>query len=414
MKKKILYLDCFAGISGDMLVGSLLDLGWSEAELRGGLDLLGIGDEFFVEVSRQDRGSVMATKFDVHLEGGHGHQGGHGHFCEEEKGHGGHGHGRDFLAIVGLIAKTGLPERVKERVVSVFRRIAEAEGKIHGVRAEEVHFHEVGAVDSIVDIVGACLGLEALGVDEIVGSRMVEGSGTVRCQHGVFPLPAPATLEILRGVSLRQVAEEGERITPTGAALVAEWASSFGEMPPMRVEKIGMGAGSRNPVGRPNVLRVVYGESEEDEDAPNKVVEIRTNLDDCTPEEVAEVCRKLFEERALDVSVAPVTMKKGRQGFLLIAVVCEGDARKMAEVLLRESSAFGVRWHPCERMVLERESVVVGTVYGDVSVKVGKLRGKEVKRVPEFEACSRVARLAGVPFREVYIAALAQSGGSGG
>lgn len=416
---RILYLDCFSGISGDMFVGSLLDLGWSLADLQAGLSLLGLDAEFHIHASHQNRQNISATKFDVHVAHHHPHahhtspsphSHTHSHFDEEHhhssatETHS-HTHGRTFREIQTLIEASQLSKNVKTTSISVFRRIAVAEGKIHGQPPEKVAFHEVGAIDSIVDIVGVCLGIEALGIQEIHASKLAEGSGMIQCAHGIFPLPAPATLEILRGIPLSQVEEAGERITPTGAALLAEFAQSFGPMPELRVEKTGFGAGARNPATRPNVLRAILGESVFSALNPTKqVVEIQTNLDDSTPELVAEVSRQLMLKGALDVFTQPIMMKKGRVGVLLTVLAHLPDAERLSHLILRESTAFGVRWQHCERVILDRKIIPIETPFGSVQVKIGALNGEILQCAPEFSSCVEVAEKVGVSFREVFSA----------
>ena len=404
-----------------MFLGSLLDLGWPFADLQTGLSLLGLDEEFHIHASRQNRQNISATKFDVHVthEHPHDHHSSHAHSHSHSHSHGAeehhqassaeahhHTHGRTFREIETLINTSTLSENVKKMSLSVFRRVAVAEGKIHGQPPEEVAFHEVGAIDSIVDIVGVCLGIEALGIQEIHASKLTEGSGVIQCAHGTFPLPAPATLEILRGIPLSQVEELGERITPTGAALLAEFAKSFGLMPELRIEKIGFGAGTRNPVTRPNVLRVILGESVcHSSNHADQVVEIQTNLDDSTPELVAEVSRQLFLKGALDVFTQPIMMKKGRVGVLLTMLAHPTDAEQLSHLILRESTAFGVRWRLCKRIILDRQILPVETSFGLVQVKIGALNGEVLQTAPEFSSCVEIAEKAGVSFREVFAAA---------
>lgn len=396
---RTLFLDCFSGISGDMAVGALCDLGITKDALEAALAPLRIGDEFHLHISRQARGGIDAAKFDVHIHD-HSHHPAH----EHSHSHHHHEHGRSFTAIREMIEGSSLSAFVKERAVAVFRRIAVAEGKVHGLPPDEVHFHEVGAVDSIVDIVAFCAGLEALGNPRVLCSPLVEGSGFIDCAHGRFPLPAPATLEILAGIPLRQIGDPGERITPTGAALVAEFAESFGPMPGISIERVGYGAGSRNPEGHPNVLRAVLGTtgSKGERDA---VVEIVSNIDDLSPELLSAAAARLLSTGALDVSVTPIVMKKGRPAFQLTVLTEPSRAEEFARAILRETSAFGVRLHTCERLKLRREVVAVDTSHGPVEIKRGWLGGELVQASPEFESCRAVAERAGVSVRDVYLEA---------
>lgn len=295
---------------------------------------------------------------------------------------------------------------MKERCLAVFRRIAEAEGRIHGVPPETVGFHEVGAEDSIADIVAACAGLESLGVERITCGPLIEGSGHIHCAHGAFPLPAPATLALLQGIPLRQVEESWEHITPTGAALVAEFATTFGTMPKMSVSKIGYGLGSRNTPNRPNVLRMILGESVETRHHAEEVMEIRCNLDDLSPEHASHAMDRILTSGALDATLTPTLMKKGRSGWIL-EVICDPDqADKLSELILAETTAFGIRRHLMERVILERHHTTVSTPYGDIAVKIGTLNGNTLQQSPEFSSCAEAAERHGIAVRLVHQAAL--------
>lgn len=395
---RTLFLDCFSGISGDMAVGALCDLGISRDTLDEALSPLRMEDEFHLHVSRQSRRGIDAVKFDVHVhDHAHSPAAHHAHSHDHE-------HGRSFTAIRKLIEGSALSAFVKERAIAVFHRIAIAEGKVHGLPPEQIHFHEVGAVDSIVDIVAFCAGIEALGKPRILCSSLAEGTGFVDCAHGRFPLPAPATLEILAGIPLSQIDEPGERITPTGAALLAEFAESFGAMPALAIERIGYGAGSRNPEGYPNVLRAVLGITDSDGER-DAVVAIESNIDDLPPELLAAATGRLLAAGALDVFVTPIVMKKGRPAFQLTVLAEPSRAEEFARAILRETSAFGVRMHTCERLKLRREMVTVDTSHGPVEVKRGWLGGELVQASPEFESCRSVAESAGVSVRDVHLEA---------
>jgi len=420
---KHLHLDCFAGISGDMMVGALLDLGWPEESMRTALGTLGLQDEFHVHIRRVQRGMVDCVKFDLHshhqettpAQAGihhHGHEHQHDHAHPHSHEHPPHAHGRSFREITNLINTTILPEPVKERILAVFQRIAVAEGKIHGQPPEDVAFHEVGAVDSIGDIVAACAGLHGLGVTSISAGMPVEGTGWIQCAHGKFPLPAPATLEILQGIPLRQIDEPGERITPTGAALLAEFPESFGPAPAMRIERIGYGAGSRNPASHPNLLRVLLGEklaslAGADDNPPSRIVEISCNLDDCTPEILSAAMESLLEAGALDAHILPCQMKKSRPGFLLTVLAREEHLEIFCRKILTETTAFGVRWHHRERLTLERSLETIETPHGPILIKLGRLHGGLIQVSPEFSSCLQAGRRCGVSVHEVYQAAQA-------
>ena len=392
---RILFLDCFSGISGDMAVGALCDLGADGELLRAELGRLPLDGEFHVQFGRQSRCGIEGVKFDVHLRAQP-----HSHLLNAPA-----QHGRTFAAIRRMIEASELSAFVKKRAVAVFHRIAAAEGKIHGMPPEEVHFHEVGAVDSIVDIVGFCIALEALGMPRVLASPLVEGAGFINCAHGKFPLPAPATLEILAGVPLRQIDEPVEFITPTGAALLAEFAEGFGLMPALAAERVGYGIGTRDTPHRPNVLRAVLGNISESAEA-DTVTEIETNLDDLSPELVSAAAARLLGAGALDVFVTPVQMKKNRPGFRLTVLAEPARADEFARMILRETSAFGVRMHDCRRLKLRREIVTVETPWGSVALKKGWLGAELAQAAPEFESCREAAEKAGVPVREVYEAAL--------
>jgi len=301
---------------------------------------------------------------------------------------------------------------VKEKSVAVFQRLAVAEGKIHGLPPDQVHFHEVGAVDSIVDIVGSCAALELLGKPRVLASPVVEGNGWVNCAHGRMPIPAPATLAILgaRGIPLSQCDEPNELVTPTGAALLAELAESFGPMRGLIAEKIGFGLGTRENRNRPNVLRAVLGSTAAQTEAhdwqTDTITVLETNLDDLSAEVLGHFVEQALSLGALDVFHTPIQMKKNRPGVLLTVLCAEADADKFTELLLRETSSFGVRRHPAERRKLNREFISVTTAYGAVTVKLGRLDGVVVQAAPEFESCRKVAAEARVPLKQVYAAAI--------
>lgn len=453
---KTLYLDIFSGISGDMFVGALLDLGVSLDALRNELARLGIAG-YRLECTRDERHQISGCKFHVHLdeqeaeedagsgsdtEHSHGHSHTHQHTHEHSHTHGhshtpgeahthshehqhthGEGHGgtvRTFAMIRRMIAESSLPEWVRERSVAVFRRIAEAEGKVHHVPVEEVHFHEVGALDSIVDIVGGCVALDLLGRPRLLAASVVEGHGWLDCAHGRFPIPSAATLEILgaRGIPVTQTDEPHELVTPTGAALLAEFVEEFGPMAGLKAERVGYGLGTRKLATRPNVLRAVLGEttSNQSPGSPawesDRVCLLETNLDDCHPEWLGHFVEVVLEAGALDVFSVPVQMKKNRPGVVLSVLCAEVDADALTRLLLIETTAFGVRRTFSERRKLKREYRSVTTEFGEVSVKLGLLAEQVVQTAPEYASCARLAAEVGVPLRRVYEAALRAVGGS--
>jgi uncharacterized protein (TIGR00299 family) protein len=430
---KTLYLDLISGLSGDMFIGALIDLGVDAGRLEQELAKLGL-KEYHLHFQRGQKSGIAGVKFDVHLADEHHHEGhhahGHGHDHPHEAGHAhaagpehqhkpaparehGHASVRTFAHIRQLIAGSGLSGWVKEKSTAVFHRLAVAEGKVHGLPPEQVHFHEVGAVDSIVDIVGACIGLEMLGKPRVLASPVVEGAGWIDCAHGRFPIPAPATLAVLgaRGIPLSQCDEPHELVTPTGAALLAEFVEAFGPMRGLVAEKIGFGLGTRENKTRPNVLRAILGEAAADNDAAHDwerdtIAVLETNLDDIQAEILGHFIEQALAAGALDVFYTPIQMKKNRPGVLLTVLCAEADVDKFTELMLRETSSFGVRRYPAERRKLAREFATVQTPYGEVTVKLGRLDGRVVQAAPEFESCKKLAEAAKVPLKTVYEAAI--------
>ncbi len=429
-----LYLDIFSGISGDMFIGALLDLGVDARQFEHELKKLRVGG-YHLHVGRGQKSQITGVKFDVHLESDHDHEHqhdhdhghnhahdilhghphshshGHSHSHSHTRSHE-HEHGRTHAEIRKLIQDSALSDWVKDKALRVFQRIAVAEGKIHGVPPADVHFHEVGAVDSIVDIVGACVALEILGKPHVIAAPVVEGTGWIDCAHGRLPIPAPATLEILgaAGIGVTQCDEPHELVTPTGAALLAEFAEIFGPMRGLVAGKIGVGLGTRDNQTRPNVLRAILGSAESAPPGANDwqadtVAVLETNLDDSTAEIIGHFVQRALDAGALDVFHTPIQMKKNRPGVLLTVLCAAADADKFTEMMLRETTAFGVRRNLMERRKLQREFVTVKTDYGDVTMKVGKLNGKVIQAAPEYESCRKLAEQAGVPLKLVYEAA---------
>ena len=440
---KILYLDLFSGIAGDMFIAALLDLGVDAAKLERELKKLKL-DGYHLHISHGQKSAIAGVKFDVHLAHDHDHEHGHTHDHDHAHGHHHHDHEhahdhhehghdeqRNFAEIKKLISRSQLSAWVKQKAIAVFQRIAVAEGKIHDLPPGEVHFHEVGAVDSIVDIVGAAIALELLGNPRVFASPVTEGTGWIRCAHGRFPVPAPATLAILgaRGIGVTQCDEPHELVTPTGAALLAEFAESFGAMENLVAEKIGFGLGTRDNETRPNVLRAVLGSQSKVQSPKSKaggarepstincqpsthldwetdrVAVLETNLDDCAGEILGSFVETALAAGALDVFHTPIQMKKNRPGVLLTVLCAEAEADKFSELLLRETTAFGVRKTIAERRKLRREFVEVTTAFGKVTVKIGKIGGKVVQAAPEFESAKKLAAKAGVPVKQIFAAA---------
>lgn len=369
-----------------MTVGALCDLGVAPERIEAELGKLSLGATGF-SFARQTRQGISGVKFEVHLpEDGHGHT----HYGE----------------IRARIEESNLSGFVRQKALAIFERLAMAEGKVHGVAVEEVAFHEVGTVDSIADIVGACAALEELGQPRVIVSPLREGRGWIDCAHGRFPLPAPATLEILRGVTLEQVDESWESITPTGAAIAREFADSFGSMPPLEIERIGYGIGTRDLEVRPNVLRAVLGLASPNAHNSDTIIELETNLDDCSPELAGAAMERLFALGALDVTLTPVQMKKNRPGVQLTVLCAPALEQKLVHALLTETSAFGVRRSEKRRYKLERRFEKVMTPFGEVTVKLGLLEGKVVQVAPEFESCRAASERTGAPLPSVYQAAV--------
>jgi hypothetical protein len=390
---RVVYFDCASGASGDMLLGALVDLGLPLEALQAELRKLPL-DGWRLEARRVSRSGVQAAKVDVIVEERpHGHHHGHAHA---------HVH-RGLGDILRLLEAGTLAPEVKERCAALFRRLAEAEAAVHGTSVDEVHFHEVGAVDSIVDVVGVTWGLTSLGAARFVASPLNLGTGFVSMSHGTFPVPPPATVRLVQGVPVFG-AGEGELLTPTGALLVTGFAASYGPLPLMRPRATGYGAGTRESRGRPNVVRLIVGD-EDDDAARERLVVLEAQVDDMSPQLVGALVEKLLDEGALDAFAAPVHMKKGRPG-LLLSVLARPEARDaLEELLFRESTTLGVRARECERTALEREVVQVATAYGDVGVKIGRRAGRVYNAQPEFDDCRRAAAAHGVPVKEVWAAA---------
>ena len=381
---RTLVLDPVGGIAGDMTIAALLDLGGTLDE--GALGRLGLGP-FSTDRARREVNGICATHFAVQAPAeGHPH--------------------RPYKVVRELIARARLPPRAEKLAQEAFLALARAEGKVHGVSPEEVEFHEVGSVDSIVDIVGAALLVDSLGPERLVGLPPPAGSGTARSAHGLIPIPAPATLELLKGRTLRP-SGPGERTTPTGAAILAAWTEEAQCIPELAVQAIGYGAGTRRWDDAPNLLRAVLGTA-----APAQKGEaawvLEANLDDLSPQLAAVALEKALEAGAHDAWIAPVTMKKGRPGVVFGALCSEAARAGVEAAIFRETSSLGVRATRVERSVLDRELIEVLTQYGKVRVKVGRLGGRQLNAAPEFDDCRQVAEHHGVAVKEVMAAAIAE------
>ncbi|MBN1436653.1 MAG: nickel pincer cofactor biosynthesis protein LarC [Sedimentisphaerales bacterium] len=435
---KIAYFDCFSGAAGDMIVGACLDAGASADYLRGELAKLGLA-EVEIRIDKVVKQGISATQFEPicgatahshhhnhktepehhqhnhghdhnqdhshHHDHNHGDEHAHSHDHKREHSHGAESHHhqphRNLKTICDMIEAADLSERVKEQSQAIFRRLAQAEAKVHATTEDAIHFHEVGAADAIMDIVGACVALESLGIDKVYVSGLVVGSGTVQCAHGVLPVPAPATAELIRGLEVSSGPAEGELLTPTGAAILTTLSEGFGAMPSMRIEKSGYGAGQRENQGVPNVLRLTVGEQAEVDASADEVCVLEANIDDATGELLGHVNETLLSNGALDVFTTAVMMKKNRPGVQLTVLARPADREALTETLLAESTTFGVRWHMCKRRVLQRQYQEVATRFGTIRIKCGSMNGSIVTAAPEFEDCRRAAAEHGVTVKLV-------------
>lgn len=384
---KTMYFDCFSGAAGDMIVGALIDAGADFGKVRDGLMSLGV-EGYEVAIEKVKKKGVMATKFHVNIA-----QQGHPH--------------RHLKHIVAIIEKGDLPQHVREASLETFRRIAEAEATVHGSTIEKVHFHEVGAVDSIVDIVGTHLALDQIKPERIESSPLHVGSGTVQCAHGVMPVPAPATALLLKGLPTYGGTVEGELVTPTGAALIAQLAQKFGPQPAMSIDTVGSGSGTRDLPDRPNVLRVMLGQAIGISSATETVTIVEANIDDMNPELLPPLVKSLLDAGARDAFLTPILGKKGRPAYIVTAMADDSATEKVADALFRGSSTLGMRIRREERICMDRAFKTVQTPWGAVRVKVGLRDGAVANVAPEFDECTRVADAAKVAVRDVYDAARA-------
>jgi len=397
-----LYFSSVGGASGDMILGTLISLGVDRAALEAELKKLLPGEDFSLEAVPVVDGGFSGVRAKVVI-----HEKHHNHHHHE--GHDEHEHShvhRHLADIRSIIDGSALPDVVKTMAVDIFVRLAEAEARIHGTTPEKIHFHEVGAVDSIVDIVGCCLARHWLGVDTVGCGPLPQGCGTMTCAHGIIPIPAPATVELLRGMKITRTEEPFELVTPTGAALLAVWSEQTPVTSPTgRIISAGIGFGQRRLQSRPNLLRAELMDVESGETADSCVV-LECNIDDCNPEITATVFDKLLRAGALDVFAQPVMMKKQRQGLLLSVLCDSGVADTLTELIFRETTTFGVRRQLCTRTKLDRRLVEVDTPCGRVRVKIGSRNGRDLTVAPEYEDCAAAAERSGVPLKEVYRLAL--------
>ncbi len=446
---RIAYLDCFSGISGDMFLGALVDAGVPAKLFEETVAALNIGAR--LEISRVNRSGIAATKLDVHVHGEvelprevywaqqnharehdheHHHKHDHGHEHEpvelrehnysQSRNEGSragapaphehmHEHGRGLKEIREVIRKAAISDRAKSTATAMFEALGAAEAKIHNSDIEKIHFHEVGAVDAMVDIICSAVGAEALGVDEIVCSPLNVGGGTVKCAHGLLPVPVPATVELLKGAPVYSSGLQVELVTPTGAAIVKTLAKRFAAFPAMTIEKSGYGAGTRDFSGHANVLRLTIGESQT-EFAGNVSSEtisvLEANLDDLNPQVFGYVVDRLLAEGALDTFALPVQMKKNRPGMLLTVLSKPEDAARLTQIIFTETSTLGVRLREERRQALARKWITVGTRWGDVRLKVASMNGTVTNYAPEYEDCRKIAAQHHVPLKSVMQEAL--------
>lgn len=378
---RIAYFDCFNGAAGDMILGALLDAGDFADELRAVLRGLPI-DGYELSIDRVTKQGFAATRFAVALD------------TDRKQPH------RHLADVRKIIEAGSLPDAVVRRSLAVFGRLAEAEASVHGTSMDKIHFHEVGAVDAIIDIVGACWAIDRLAIDRVVCSPIPVGSGEVRCAHGVLPVPAPATALLLRGVPLASTDETGELTTPTGAAVLTEWADSFGPVPAMRIDSIGMGAGHRDGRERPNCLRVMLGETVE-EPLSDRIAILEANVDDATPEILGHALERLLDAGALDAYCLPIHMKKSRPATLLTVLVEPDRVAAIERILFEETTTFGIRRHDASRTKLARRCETVSTRYGKIRLKLGLLGDRLVTVAPEYDDCKKAAAQHSVALRVV-------------
>ena len=373
------YFDCFSGISGDMVLGALVDLGWPVEELKRELDKLDLFG-YRIEAKKVAKRGILSTQIKIRA-------------TEEKK-------ERTLEDILSILDKSKLEKKIKERSRAIFTKLASVEAKIHGESPQKIHFHELGGLDTIIDVVGALAGMNYLGVEKVYSSSLPLGKGFVKCSHGILPLPAPATLELLKEVPVYGSDIEAELVTPTGAAIISNLAENFGQMPPMKIEHIGYGAGQRD-LTIPNLLRVSIGVIKKayQEDV---VSLIQTNIDDMNPELYEHIVDRLFHEGALDVFLTPIQMKRTRPATMLSVIADEEKMEKMLEIIFDETTTLGIRISKIKRRKLDRENRKVSTKYGKIEVKIGKHDGVVKNISPSYEECRKIATHLKIPLKKVY------------
>ncbi len=383
-----LFLDCVGGIAGDMLLSALVEAASCEDVINALPASLGF-DDVRLEWSMGRPGGFAARHLDVHFDSS----------C--------HQHHRGLADIKPIIERSNAPETAKEMALQVFQTLAIAEGKVHGSTPETVHFHEVGAVDAIIDILGTCIAIDALSPDEIVCSALPMGHGTVECAHGTLPLPAPAVVAMLPGVPVYDASVEGETVTPTGAALVTTLADRFGSMPAMTISSTGVGGGTRQYPGLPNVVRAFAGALTPEQHSPlrDEATIVECNIDDLDPRVLPVIIERLLASGALDAYITPLVMKKGRPGHLITAITRPDSIDALVRILLHETTSLGCRTYAVDKYHLRRRMETVSTPWGPVPVKLAIAGDKVLRRIPEFEPCAEIARKHGVAVRDVLAAA---------
>jgi pyridinium-3,5-bisthiocarboxylic acid mononucleotide nickel chelatase len=418
---RIAYLDCFSGISGDMFLGALIDAGVSPDLLEDSVKALDIGAR--LEISKVVRAGISATKVDVYANGekdlprevfweqqendrAHEHSHGHDHSHEHR-----HDHGRTLTDIRKIIEKAAISSTAKATAIKIFETLGQAEAEIHGTSVDQIHFHEVGSVDAMVDIVCAVVGAESLAVEEWVCSPLNVGGGTVKCAHGTLPVPAPATLKLLQDAPVYSSGPQVELVTPTGAAIVKTLSTRFASFPAMKIDKSGYGAGTRDFPEHPNLLRVTIGEAEPTGQAHtsnDKIMVLEANLDDLSPQVLAYAMERLLAEGALDVFTVPVQMKKSRPGALLTVLAKMEDANRLTKTIFAETTTLGVRRREEQRQTLSRRWETVDTTWGPVRIKIANMNGSVSNYAPEYEDCRTLAEAQHLPLRTVMQEAIQQ------
>jgi uncharacterized protein (TIGR00299 family) protein len=385
---RIVYFDCFSGISGDMILGAFLDLGLDLDTLTGHLAKMKLGG-YKLAVSREKRGAISGTRLNIQVE-------------EGKQPH------RSMAQIREMIGESRLPGKVKQTSLAILERLAGVEGNLHQQSPEDVHFHEIGAIDSIVDMVGACIGLHLLDIEKVVASPLPLGRGFVRCQHGTLPIPAPATLALLESTPVYDSGQQREMVTPTGAAILTTICSDYGGFPEMSIERVGYGVGLHPEDHPPNLLRVVLGKAN-GESLKEKLLMVETSIDDMNPEFYGHLMEQLLDAGGLDVNILPAQMKKNRPGQLLRVLIPEGLRETILQILFSETTTFGVRMHEVERYSLPRHTIRVQTPFGNLPVKVATDSLGYHVCAPEYDDCQQAARKHQVSLRQVYEEAISRA-----